>query len=74
MHEHNDPDRVKNDKQGLKCNHKFCNFKNQNKKRENMMIHTCIAGHLSAVGKWGGKTSDYAKSGGAKPKVHGKHK
>ena len=34
----------------------------------------CIAGHLSAVRKWGGKTSDYAKSGGAKPKIHGKYK
>ena len=25
-----------------------------------------IAGHLSAIRKWGGKTSDYAKSGGAR--------
>ena len=32
-----------------------------------------ISGHLSAVQKWGGKTSDYAKSEGAKPKIHGKH-
>ena len=32
------------------------------------------SGHLSAVRKWGGKTSDFAKSGGAKPKIHGKYK
>ena len=33
-----------------------------------------LAGHLSAVQKWGGKTSDYAKSGGQEPKIHGKYK
>ena len=36
-------------------------------------ICICYAGHLSAVWKWGGKTTDYAKSGGAKPKIHGKY-
>ena len=25
-----------------------------------------MSGHLSAIRKWGGKTSDYAKSGGAR--------
>ena len=33
-----------------------------------------LTGHLSAVQKWGGKTSDCAKSGGAKPKIHGNYK
>ena len=33
-----------------------------------------VTRHLSAVRKWGGKTSDYAKSRGAKPKIHGKCK
>ena len=27
-----------------------------------------FSGHLSAVRKWGGKTTDYAKSGGTKSK------
>ena len=33
------------------------------------------SGHLSALRKWGGKTSDYAKSGGGQElKIHGKYK
>ena len=39
-----------------------------------LIIVTVLTGHLSAVRKWGGKTSDYAKSGGAKPKIHGNYK
>ena len=37
--------------------------------RSDMCIPCCIippTGHLSAIRKWGGKTSDYAKSGGAR--------
>ena len=38
------------------------------------MPNLCYPGHLSAIRKWGGKTSDYAKSGGQGPKIHGKYK
>ena len=59
--------------QKLAMKHQISEPKNRQSTTTRYLILYC-SGHLSAVRKWGGKTSDYAKSGGAKPKIHGKHK